>query len=299
MSAYIGRRNADPWTAPTGHLVLLHRMDAMEYSQDYNNRITVPDVDQYLDKWRAESGGLRSEAGCIEDVSYGPGSRETCDIFASDVGDKAPVMIFVHGGWWSSLDKKDFSFLARPFLKKGIVCVFVGYPLAPHAPISGIVTSVRRAMIWTKENISRFGGNPENLHLSGHSAGAHLVAAVAGTQWKRAGLKDPGIASVCAISGLFCLEDLLNVELTQKLVRLEPDEARSNSVTSIGPNPFILSVGGSEVAGFLRQHEWASTRWKSDKLTQIVLEGKNHYTAMEDLGKSESLLHQTFVEGMI
>lgn len=90
-----------------------------------------------------------------------------------------PVLIFVHGGNWNSGDKKLYGFFGRNFAKKGITTVIVGYTLSPDADYNDMANQVAKAIEWTKNNIAKYKGNPNEIFLTGHSAGGHLVALVA------------------------------------------------------------------------------------------------------------------------
>ena len=89
------------------------------------------------------------------------------------------VLLFVHGGNWNSGDKKLYGFFGRNFAKKGITTVIVGYTLSPNANYNDMANQVAKAIEWTKLNISKYKGNPNEIFLTGHSAGGHLVALVA------------------------------------------------------------------------------------------------------------------------
>lgn len=89
------------------------------------------------------------------------------------------VLVFVHGGNWNSGDKKIYGFFGRNFAKKGITTVIVGYTLSPKADYNDMANQVAKAVEWTKENISNYNGNPDQIFVTGHSAGGHLVALIA------------------------------------------------------------------------------------------------------------------------
>lgn len=90
-----------------------------------------------------------------------------------------PVLLFVHGGNWNSGDKKMYGFIGRNFAKKGITTVIVGYTLSPKATYNEMAFEVSEAITWTKKNIADYNGNSNELFLTGHSAGGHLIALVA------------------------------------------------------------------------------------------------------------------------
>src|SRR3569623_3214159 len=99
-------------------------------------------------------GGSRSR-----DVRYGPGPNEHLDLFRPERGDKAPVLVFIHGGYWRALDKKDHSFVAPPFTKAGACVVVPNYALCPAVTITDIVMQLVRALAWTRRHIGEHGGD--------------------------------------------------------------------------------------------------------------------------------------------
>ncbi|MFT7351714.1 MAG: arylformamidase [Flavobacterium sp.] len=86
------------------------------------------------------------------------------------------VLVFVHGGNWNSGDKKTYNFFGRNFAKKGITTVIVGYTLSPEVNYDGMTKQVAKAINWTKNNIQNYNGNANEIFLTGHSAGGHLIA---------------------------------------------------------------------------------------------------------------------------
>ncbi len=107
--------------------------------------------------------------------------QSTLNVFIPRSSNSAnnPVLIFVHGGNWNSGDKKLYGFFGRNFAKKGITTVIVGYTLSPDADYNDMVNQIAKAVEWTKNNIAKYKGNPDEIFLTGHSAGGHLVALVA------------------------------------------------------------------------------------------------------------------------
>ncbi|NDB01537.1 MAG: alpha/beta hydrolase, partial [Betaproteobacteria bacterium] len=96
----------------------------------YNNRGLVPDFAQHLSRWAADSARARTEQACLLDVPYGAGPNETLDLFpAVAVTSPAPVLVFLHGGYWRGLDKADHSFVAPPFTQTGACVVVPNYAL--------------------------------------------------------------------------------------------------------------------------------------------------------------------------
>jgi arylformamidase len=267
---------------------------------DYANQRAVPDFSSYFERWRTLSEAFRNAApSCLLDVPYGPGWRQNADIFPVDIGKKVPVFVFIHGGWWYFLDKKDHSFIVKPFYEQGCVCVCVTYPLAPSVTITEIVESVRQSLLWVYRNIERFGGDPDRIHIAGHSAGGHLTAMMMLTDWTLYGAPRDLIKSGCAVSGLFNLVEILNVPQNANF-RMLPNVAYRNSPIRLIPEaarPLIVCVGKNETAGFLRQHKEFVAAWASETrpLIDASLDGENHFSVIEHLGRSESSLFKTVI----
>jgi acetyl esterase/lipase len=89
-----------------------------------------------------------------------------------------PVFIFVHGGSWNSGKKELYNYFGKRLARKGIVAVNIDYPLSPEYTITDMTISVAKSVKWVAENIKDYGGDPNQIYISGHSAGGHLAALV-------------------------------------------------------------------------------------------------------------------------
>ncbi|MDZ4850321.1 MAG: alpha/beta hydrolase fold domain-containing protein [Pirellulaceae bacterium] len=143
----------------------------------------------------------RLAAGSIvtKDVRYieMPGveaNDQNLDIYAPANAKHAPVLVYVHGGGWAKGDKKSVGGTAAFFNEHGYIYVSINYRLLPSGKHPININDVASAMAWVHSNIAEHGGDPGQLFLYGHSAGAHLVALLATdeTRLKAAG-KDLGI----------------------------------------------------------------------------------------------------------
>src|SRR5882757_9104327 len=144
---------------------------------DYNNQAFVSDFRSYFEYWKTASAKLRETRPGYLNVPYGDGPQQTLDIFLpsnrpATYRDLGPVFVLIHGGWWYFLSKEDHSFVAESFLDEGCVVVCIEYLLAPKASMSELVASARKSLVWTFNNIQRFGGDPDRIHTGGQSAGA-------------------------------------------------------------------------------------------------------------------------------
>ena len=133
------------------------RLDPAWLDAQYNNRARVPDALQILQRWAEASALARSgAAGAQLDLRYGAGAQETLDVFPAAAGraSPAPVLVFIHGGYWRALDKADHSFLAPSFNAAGAAVVVPNYALCPTVGIEHISVQVARAVAWVASGIS-------------------------------------------------------------------------------------------------------------------------------------------------
>src|SRR5262249_509506 len=145
-------------------------------------------------------------------LAYGPHERERLDIFPA-AQTPAPVQVFFHGGYWQAFSKDTFHFVGESFIEHGITTAYVNYPLGPQASMAEIVASCRNSLAWLYRHVGEYGGNPQKIYISGHSAGGHLVAMLMATAWpdQAAELPRDLIKGGCTISGLF---DLIPIQLS-------------------------------------------------------------------------------------
>jgi arylformamidase len=196
----------------------------------YNLRAAVPEHLSYFARYEATSRALRARRRGRLDLAYGATPRQAIDLFLPETT-SAPLLVFIHGGYWQSRDRKDFSFVAEPWLERGVAVALIGYELAPAVRMDVIVEQVRTGLAWLHRHASSHDCDPSRLFLAGHSAGGHLAAMALATDRRRRGLPEDTIKGVCAISGVFDLEPIRLCYLNE-VVGLDEDEARRNSPNS-------------------------------------------------------------------
>jgi arylformamidase len=272
--------------------------DRQALDLQYNNQLRVPRFPEHVARWKAESERARAELSGNLDISFGPSAAERLDIFVpAGRSGPAPVQVFYHGGYWRAFEARDFSFVARPFVEAGAVAVIVNYALVPAVRIGELIRQCRAAQAWVEQNIARYGGDPQNIHISGHSAGGQLVAQVLAPDPDGA-YALASVRSGVALSGVFELEPI-RLSYLQETLALTPEEARRYSALDNPPAvkaPLAIAYGAKESEEFARQsNDFAAVcTQRGIPCTVHALAGHDHLSIMsallEDGGDTTALL---------
>jgi arylformamidase len=259
--------------------------DALE--AQYALRLRHPEREEVYDDHRRRSAALRARGGCQLDVRYGPGPRCLLDIFPA--GEQAPVLFFIHGGYWRALDKSYVSFIAEPFRQAGMTVVMPTYDLAPAVRVSDIVDQIRTAFAWVGERMA-----PKRIVVAGHSAGGQLAAMLALDQAERGGGPIVGLAG---ISGAFDLRPLLQTSINSDLMLSAEEAAEASPLvrlkqmgSTVPLIPFIGVVGGDETEGFKQWTADLVTLWSAHGGVARYCEiaGRSHFTVLDGMADADS-----------
>ena len=265
-----------------------HLMDQQTLDNSYDNHKAVPESAAMFNDWIKRSKVLRSEHSQYLDIPYGSFEREKIDYFSA--GLNTPVVIFIHGGFWQQYSKNDFAFLAENYLRQGISVAMVDYPIAPQANMDQIVASAANAVQFIGQHISEWGGNPQNVILSGWSAGGHLCVT---------SMNKMKVKAVIPISGIFELEPLIGSFLNKNL-QMDLAIAKRNSPMlnlPTGTTPIYLFVGDSELSEMRRQSYDFADKLKVNQYPVVLTDipGKNHFTMLEQFEFPEGAVHSCIV----
>lgn len=277
--------------------------DQEALDREYDNRRKVADSPGYLAWYTRESAALRQEFEGRLDVPYGPSAAETLDIFPAPGASTAPVQVFVHGGYWRALDKAEFSYVARAFRAAGAVTAAINYALIPTVDMDELVRQCRAALAWVYRHARSFGGDPERLFISGHSAGGHLVAMLMATDWPAFdGLPRDLIQGGVGISGLYDLEPI-RLSFLNETLKLTPEQAWRNSPIHLKPTccgPLLLPVGGLEGPEYHRQTEELAAAWRRHGVAVEVMDmpGLHHFSIVGQLNDPASELSRAILRQM-
>jgi len=266
----------------------------IDLEAEYDNRRRVPEHPPIIAGWAADAAAYRVEAGArLQTLAYGPGPRETIDLFKPEQPDiGARSVLFIHGGYWQALDPRSFSHMARGLNAHGVTVGVAGYDLCPEVSVGRIIEQ----MIAAGECLFKLSGRP--IVACGHSAGGHLAACLAATDWTALDFAYPErlVKAGLAISGLFELEPLVPTSVNAKL-GLDIDAARSFS-PRLWPPPagiaFEAWVGGTESAEYRRQSATIAAVWRAagNETDYVEIADANHFTAIAGLADPADPLTQ-------
>jgi acetyl esterase/lipase len=259
-----------------------HSLGRAELDAGYNNAAAVPGSAEIMAAFEERSAAMRAAHPEHLDLAYGPRPRNRIDLLSP--GEGAPILVFIHGGYWQMRSKETFTFTASGPLAHGIGMALVGYTLAPDATLDDMAAEIRAAIDFLGAELPRRGGDPSKLWISGWSAGGHLAAM---------SLDHPLVRGGLVISGIYDLEPIRHIYVNDKL-GLDESAAARNSPTLLrqSAKPLEIAVGGAELP-LMRQQSADFARARSEQGLPggfHELRGDNHFTIMEQLASPEGRL---------
>ena len=275
------------------------KLDPDWLERQYNNRARVPESAQLMQRWAQASAHVREQASARLDQAYGSHPSETLDVFlpTGTRRQPAPVLFFIHGGWWRALDKSDHSWLAPAFCDAGAVVVVPNYALCPAVHIDDIALQMTRAVAWTWRHAPQLGADPRKLVVAGHSAGGHLSAMMLSANWTQVDPQMPphAVQQALSLSGVFDLEPLRQTPFLQRDLRLTPAAVQRLSPARFPAPAGTLHVlaGSLESDEFLRHNRLIQERWGLESVpTCETLAWCNHFTVLDDFASPQGASHR-------
>ncbi|MES2887158.1 MAG: alpha/beta hydrolase [Pseudomonadota bacterium] len=273
----------------------MNRLDPAWLNAQYDNRARFPSYALVLDRWARASATACEGLSRRLDVAYGDGPNETLDIFPAPHAD-APVMVFIHGGWWRALDKRQHAFVAPSFVDAGAMVVVPNHALCPAVTIEQIVMQLVKALAWVYRHAALYGGDTRRIVVVGHSAGGHLASMLLSCRWQAVARDLPPdlVRAALSISGLFDLEPVRQTPFLQADLKLTAASARKLSPVHFPPpaGPLFSVVGGLESEEHQRQSQLPREVWGPRAVPVCeVLPGVDHYDVMHELVDPGCHLH--------
>lgn len=257
------------------------------HDREYNPRHSVSDPAALFAAWRARGDtaavGLRGHV----DLAYGDGLRERLDLYPAAPG--APLLVFIHGGFWRFCSKEDFLWIAPPFVAAGVSVAMIEYALAPTVSLTDIHRQTVKAMGWLHTHLADFGLAPGRTVVAGHSAGGQLATLLAceDTGALASDLPAGRIHSVVSVSGVHDLHPIQQTPYLQADLHITDAEVAAWSPARRTPRPgvpVLTAVGESESSEFKRQARLLRECWGDAASEPMVIAGAHHYAACEALG---------------
>jgi arylformamidase len=261
----------------------------IDYEKEYDNRARVPEHPEIFARNERDAAAYRASArGAELGLSYGPTPRQYVDFFPGK--EDGPLAMFVHGGWWRTRDPSAYSHLAAGPNARGIAVAVVGYDLCPQVSLATIIEQVRAAALWLWRRKRR------RLLAIGHSAGGHLAACLAATDFKALAPDAPAdlVPAAYAIAGVFDLLPLPHISVNVDL-KLDENSARACSPL-YWPVPagraLDAVVGALESSEFLRQSRAIVDDWgaRGARTRYEAIAGANHFTVIDPLTDPDSAM---------
>ena len=152
----------------------------------------------------------QQEVVVVNDIAYYEGAdadakKHKLDIYTPKGLKDFPVVFFIHGGTWSSGDRKMYGNMGQMFASQGIGVVVISYRLSPAVTHPAHIEDVARAFAWTHAHIAKYGGRADRIFVAGHSAGGHLTSLLAANPeyLKKHNLSSKNIRGIIPISGVY------------------------------------------------------------------------------------------------
>jgi arylformamidase len=271
--------------------------DQQELDRQLNLRARWPEHTEFIARWGRESQAVRDASPEWLELAYGDTAGQALDLFPVTSGVRsAPLFAFIHGGYWQTLDKSDFDYIAPTFLEAGIAFASLNYDLAPGAGIEEMVGQIRRCLAHLHDNAERYAIDAKRIFVAGHSAGGHLATMAAATDWPAQPGTPPHnlVKGAVSISGVYELEPL-RLSYHNEVLNLDLDMTRRMSPRILQPResaPLLAVVGAEETDEFLRQQRDFAEDWRALglKVETLELPGLHHFSIVDDLGVSDSPL---------
>ncbi len=267
--------------------------DPAELDRQYDISIAVPEIDTIAEALVAPNAAFRNRYTGYREYAYGGSELQKLDYFPSS--NNAPLLIYIHGGYWHTFDKQFFSTVGEAWNSVGVSVAVVNYRLAPDVSMASIVADVRQSIIWLWNQKHELKFDASRMVVTGSSAGGHLTAMMLATHWPQLqpDLPNDLLKAGASISGLHDLEPFLRAPFLKDILKLSDKDVDDYSPARLTPAtsaPLITCVGGDETAAFHAQNRLIGDKWKGVFKADVPAPGTNHVTVNIELTTPTSAL---------
>jgi arylformamidase len=278
--------------------------DKDEIDAAYTQALWAPNQAE-VDKRNAQkSAAALARLGPPRRLAYGPTEIEKVDVYTTRQPN-APMNVFIHGGAWRAGRSADSAYLSETFVDSGAHFIAVDFNnvLETNGNLMALADQARRAVAWVYRNAQSFGGDPNQLYVSGVSSGGHLASVVLTTDWQMDfGLPIDTVKGGLCGSGMYDLYPVSlsarssYVKFTNEVVEALSAQRHLDRLMA----PVIVAHGTLETPEFQRQsREFAAAVKAAGKsVTSLTGEGYNHFELHETLGNPYGLLGRAALDQM-
>jgi arylformamidase len=284
-------------------MIHLNGATPADIDKQYNARLSMPHADSTFVHWTEQSASTRSRFACVLDLPYGSSRLERLDYFPTQLSLNAapkPLLIFIHGGYWRSRDKSEFSFMVQPYVRAGINVALLNYDLVPSVSLKTICLQVANAIAWLVRRHDSLIFAPDQITVAGHSAGGHLAAMAASIHWDDFALGHTKVVKhFASLSGLFDLAPLAKAPFIKADLQLSDADVDAIS-PALFPAPAdctgLVAVGELESQAFHEQSALLVQRWPKVVGPVFTAKGCDHLTICSAMGDEKSPLTRALIE---
>ncbi|WNV77054.1 alpha/beta hydrolase [Geodermatophilus sp. DSM 44513] len=265
----------------------------LDYTQEqldaaYDQAEWAPNREEVIAEYASLSQAVRGRYE-PQNFRYGPGEDEDLDVYPTTAA-RAPIVVFVHGGAWRGLSREDSAFPAPTFVDRGMCFIALEFSLIPEVRLPEMADQVRRAVAWVHAHAETFGGDPDSIHVVGHSSGAHLAAVLLTTDWSAYEVPDGVITTGTCLSGMFDLYPVLLSARSSYVLLTDQERDALSPALHLGAIdcPVLVVHGDQESPEFIRQSRSFSAALREKDNTYLVARDTNHFEVALQLGRATS-----------
>lgn len=273
-------------------------------NSNFMPRIAVPDHESWLGEDLRQSSRIRAElaqAGAKLDRRYGEGPRQLVDLIpATAVG--APILVWIHGGYWRALSKEHYTNIAPPLLAAGAAVALIGYDLCPNVTLSALLAQTRDALRWVRDHAAELNGDPDRIILAGNSAGAHICAMALQHDWSREAFNADSLRAAALITGIYDLSPVPRLPVQAEVRLLAKDVAALSplNLPIASKAKCLVAVGADEPPLWIEQSQRYHEKLRAADVTSdlMLVPGRHHFSITRDLTDGRSMLSRA-VAGLL
>ena len=258
-------------------------MNKEELEQQYSPSSCVNNFDELIEQYTVRSKVSEKSSKVQKDIRYGEQDDELLDLFVTNRSG-APLLVFIHGGYWQALSKNESTFAGSELAEAGVSYAAIDYTIAPKGKIAHMIDQCVKAVLWLKDNAANGGYSSDDIYLAGSSAGAHLATM---TTLKLKEIIQPCVKGLILLSGVYDVQPLVNTYVNDPL-GLTMEEARMLSPLNYDLKdmpPALIYYGENETDEFKRQSQsFAKDIREAGSLADCKeISGYNHFDIVHQL----------------